>query len=92
MNTFSCVTGVRWFYQPGVLQPRIRIKKAEASDGNWGIFRGYHSYTSKACADASNDSDGEYKEIVRSFIIPKGTRYYHNANTEEYVSETIIMK
>ena len=92
MNTFSCVTGVRWFYQPGVLQPRVRIKKAVNPYDDYFIFRGYHSYTSKARADANNDSDGEYKEIVRSFIIPKGTRYYHNANTEEYVSETIIMK
>lgn len=49
---------------------------------------GLHSHTNlnSAKIDALNDG------LIYECIIPKGSRYYYNPQTEEYVSDQIIIK
>lgn len=68
-------------YVPGVLQPHVKIRKEE-SWGDYEINEGYHSFTERPPLVSG---------ILKMFIIPKGTRYYHNRSNKEYVSETIMM-
>lgn len=49
------------------------------------IERGFHSFSTRDKAKRNNGFD---TKIVR-FVIPKGTKYYHNPDREEYVSLAI---
>lgn len=77
------------YYMPGEKQEPIKIRKEKSCFGEdeYEINKGYHSYTSEAKARIGK----EREEKVFLFIIPKGTKYYHNIWDCEYVSETIIM-
>jgi hypothetical protein len=72
-------------YVYGVVQPNISIRKNKGRrDNEYEIHEGYHSYVNYIAVP-----NGTSRKPSR-FIIPKGTRYYHNINEQEYVSETII--
>lgn len=53
------------------------------------IYEGYHSYTTKYQADRNK---WVYKAVVKEFVIPKGTTYYIDEDSQEYVSEKILMR
>ena len=68
-------------YQFGKLNPHVKIKPNWYD--NW-INEGYHSYS-----DGSKMMSFGSTYVMVQCIIPKGTRYYYNSTTNEYVSETI---
>jgi hypothetical protein len=77
----------KYKYVIGAVQPRVIIRKCGVdSEDDAHIFEGYHSYTNikKAGNHRPNRS-----YIVSRFIIPKGTRYFHNIGDNEYVAEVI---
>lgn len=51
------------------------------------IHSGFHSYTSRYEAEMWKNSN----EFISQCIIPKGSRYYHNPQTKQYVSDHLFI-
>jgi len=78
-------------YYPNDEHPKVALELEEPehlmNTSTKFINKGYHSYTK----DINDKHLVDYIRFVSAeFIIPKGTKYYHNGC--EYVSETIKMK
>lgn len=72
----------------GYIDPRLNM-----NDEPYMISVGLHSYTSleKAKKTIANEMGSYYKKIIIPCVIPKGSRYYHNPYSKEYVSDQIII-
>ena len=83
-----------WHYKIGDTQPRVKIRKVNHSEEYTSINEGYDSYINEGYHSYTNiEKAKRYRcwrsYIVGRFIIPKGTRYFHNKEEGEYVAEVI---
>ena len=76
-------------YKLGEINPKEELKEITLPVSHIKyIDKGYYSYY----YDFQRHFSGSYSCLLVKCIIPKGTKYYKNDNTREYVSETIIIE
>jgi len=76
----------RFEYKRGEVCTVKHFRRCE--DCKTSIDEGFHSYSNKVKADRNMSFIFPYERICK-FTIPKGTKYYYNPQTEEYVSLAI---
>lgn len=80
-------------YTINTVTPKVKIRKI-FDGGIFNITKGYHFMVTRQSAEYLKKYSSmwfSHKLSIHKFLIPKGTRYFVNKNSNEGVAEQIIM-